>query len=228
MHESIKRFDIQDITKKVEDAVNLLDKNLGTTLPKDRLEGQISDLEREQSDPSFWEESNSSRNKRVTSQLSELTRLRSRINRWEELKADCEAGVDLIRECDADDSELIQTLLTECNEAATSLLEDGERFELEKLLNGKYDSHPTRIIISAGAGGTEACDWVNMLQRMYVRHANNKCFKVTVEEKSPGDEVGYKKITLLVEGSNAYGRHGQGDHQKRSRQPRTGMAHQPR
>lgn len=202
----LSTFDIQDVKRKVNEAVELLDSNLLTALPRERLESQISDLEREQADPGFWDNVNPSRSKRVISQLSEFRRLLGRLGKWDELRGECMAGLELVGEC-GDDEDIKQTLLGECVAAASMLLEDGERYELEKLLSGKYDDRAARVVISAGAGGTEACDWVNMLHRMYVRHAEKMEYKVSIEEKSPGDEVGYKKVVLLIEGppNNAFG-----------------------
>ena len=203
---SMSTFDALDVKRKVNEAVELMDSNLVTALSKDRLKIQIADLEQEQADPSFWDDANSSKNKRVTSQLSECNRLLNRLIKWEELRGECLAGLELLTDC-GDDDELKQAILLECDSAASTLLEDGERFELEKLLSGKYDDRPARIIITAGAGGTEACDWVDILHRMYVRHAEKMEYKVLVEDKTPGDEVGYKKVILFIDGppNNVFG-----------------------
>lgn len=72
----------------------------------------------------------------------------------------------------------------ECEEAAKELLSQGQQFELEQLLNGKYDSKSARMTITAGAGGTEACDWVDMLLRMYTRHAEKMKYTISMEDKT--------------------------------------------
>ena len=95
--------------------------------------------------------------------------------------------------------------MEECQTAATELLDDGKLYELESLLSGPYDDRPARLLLTAGAGGTEACDWVEMLLRMYTRHAEKMGYKVTIEDKTAGDVVGYKSVEMLVEGQNAYG-----------------------
>lgn len=96
-------------------------------------------------------------------------------------------------------------LMEECMSSATLLKEDNEKYELELLLSGPYDSCPARIILTAGAGGTEANDWVADLKRMYERHCQKMGFTVKEEDSQPGEMVGYKSVELLVEGINAYG-----------------------
>lgn len=76
---------------------------------------------------------------------------------------------------------------------------------METLLSGKYDSKNAILTLHAGAGGTEAQDWVSMLFRMYTRWAEDKGYKVTVLDMLAGDEAGIKSVTILVEGPNAYG-----------------------
>jgi peptide chain release factor 2 len=103
------------------------------------------------------------------------------------------------------DKEMLHTLVKDCTKAALLLLDDCKKFELELLLNGEFDDRPARIILTAGAGGTEACDWVDMLLRMYIRHAEKMGYIVKIEDKTPGDVVGYKSAEIIVEGSNAFG-----------------------
>jgi peptide chain release factor 2 len=91
-------------------------------------------------------------------------------------------------------------------QAATKLLLDGQRFELDLLLSGPYDHADARLVLTAGAGGTEANDWVADLKRMYERHCQYmKVFTCTVQDEQAGDVVGYKSVELLISGPNAYG-----------------------
>ena len=80
-----------------------------------------------------------------------------------------------------------------------------ESMELEVLLSGPYDSHSAIISLHAGAGGTEAQDWVSMLMRMYTRYCERAGYKVEVMDFLAGDEAGVKSVTLSIEGINAYG-----------------------
>lgn len=84
-------------------------------------------------------------------------------------------------------------------------IEKLEKFKMKMLLNDKYDKYDTILTINAGAGGTESCDWVNMLYRMYDRWANSKGFKVEVLDVLPGDSAGIKSITLSIKGDYSYG-----------------------
>lgn len=83
--------------------------------------------------------------------------------------------------------------------------EKAEKLRLETLLSGKYDSLNAILTLHAGAGGTEAQDWANMLFRMYTRYLENNKFKMTVLDSLEGDEAGLKSVTFLAEGDNAYG-----------------------
>ena len=72
-------------------------------------------------------------------------------------------------------------------------------------MSGEYDSNNAFLELHSGAGGTEACDWVSMLLRMYTRYAERNNFKVEVIDELPGEEAGLKKVTILIKGLNAYG-----------------------
>lgn len=80
-----------------------------------------------------------------------------------------------------------------------------KRLELETLLSGEHDSANAILEINAGAGGTEACDWADMLLRMYLRWAERRRYKTEILSSVPGDVAGTKNVTILFEGRNAYG-----------------------
>jgi len=156
-------------------------KSLPSTIPQ--LESQISDLERESSDPTFWDDSNSKRNKSVTQQLSTLNRLVNRINQWNEWEGDAATAFEILDDSECDD-ETRTLMIAEAEVSIGDLERDCEAYELELLLSGPYDEKPCRMVLTAGAGGTEACDWVDMLQRMYRRHADGMGYQVKVVETS--------------------------------------------
>ena len=85
------------------------------------------------------------------------------------------------------------------------LKSDIEEFEINLLLDGEYDINNAIVTIHSGAGGTEACDWADMLYRMYLRWCNLKGYKISEFDFMEGDSVGIKSVTFLVEGINAYG-----------------------
>ncbi len=80
-----------------------------------------------------------------------------------------------------------------------------ERYELERLLSGEYDESSAIVTINAGAGGTDAQDWTEMLLRMYLRWCTNKDYKTEIIDQSAGEEAGLKSVTFKVEGTFAYG-----------------------
>jgi len=110
-----------------------------------------------------------------------------------------EAGIEILTEVDDEGlySELISTL--------KELEIDIENAKLETLLSGKYDNYNAILTIHAGAGGTEAQDWADMLYRMYCMYAEKSGFKVKVLDALDGDEAGLKSISFLVSGEYAYG-----------------------
>lgn len=103
------------------------------------------------------------------------------------------------------EEELDKSLLASVIEDVSSLEKKVSSLELEVLLSGSYDHNNCILEIHSGAGGTEACDWANMLYRMYERWCQSKGYKVEVLDILDGDEAGIKRVTLSVSGINAYG-----------------------
>jgi len=130
----------------------------------------------------------------------------ARLTEWESLKGDGEVAVEMLKDGELFSMEEKQSLLEELKIASDKLLEDGKQYELELLLSGPYDDQPCRILLTAGAGGTEANDWVADLRRMYERHASKMGFTVTLEDEQAGEVVGFKSVELIVNGgANPYG-----------------------
>ncbi len=115
------------------------------------------------------------------------------------LYEDCNAYVELIEESHD------QTLESEVEDSLHKLEEEVEKAKIQTLLKGKYDSGDAIITIHAGAGGTEAQDWADMLYRMYKMYCDKAGFKMLVLDVLNGDEAGLKSITFEVSGDNAYG-----------------------
>jgi len=147
--------------------------------------------------------------------LSKYKNLLESQETWESLIGDMNVALELLNDLlsgyevkdkaekedkkDDDQEETIQLFYSECKEATSKLLKLANDFELQSLLSGEYDSKPARMIINAGAGGTEACDWVDMLYRMYKRHAEKMGFSVQVGNVADGDVVGYKSVELTFD-----------------------------
>lgn len=98
-----------------------------------------------------------------------------------------------------------ESFLEELSEKHKLLKKDTENFEIALLLDGEYDGSNAIVTIHSGAGGTEACDWADMLYRMYSRWCNFKNYKLSELDYLAGDSAGLKSVTFLVEGLNAYG-----------------------
>ncbi len=95
--------------------------------------------------------------------------------------------------------------IAEAEAAITQLANDARKKRLETLLSGEADGNDTYVELNSGAGGTEACDWVAMMLRMYMRWAEKRGYKVELLEDSPGEEAGLKSATIQISGTNAYG-----------------------
>ena len=167
----------------------------------------LADLETEASDPSFWDAEQKDRNAVVTAQISQYSRLQTRLSTWKKIVEDAQAALEMLEEDSLFSPEEQQSLVEELVAASEKLLKDSESYELELLLSGPYDSQPCRLLITAGAGGTEANDWVSDLYRMYERHASALGYTVVLEDSQPGEVVGYKSVELQISGgpNHAYG-----------------------
>ena len=121
------------------------------------------------------------------------------MSRLDCLKNDCRAYVELFEETQDG------SLEAEIEESLHVLEEETEKAKIQTLLNGKYDSFDAIITIHAGAGGTEAQDWAEMLFRMYKMYCEKNGFKYKILDVLNGDEAGLKGVTFEVEGENAYG-----------------------
>src|SRR5690606_24645390 len=98
-----------------------------------------------------------------------------------------------------------ESALEEVRDEVNSIRAALDEVELQTLLNGPHDSENAFLTLHAGAGGTEACDWTDMLMRMYQRWGQQQGFKVGMVDVQEGEEVGIRGATLRFEGANAYG-----------------------
>ncbi len=121
------------------------------------------------------------------------------LDKWQSFISDANASLDLYS-LEPED-ELIQ----ESKKGLEVLKENLDRWELQRLLSGEYDKENAVVSINAGAGGTDAQDWAQILLRMYSRWADNHSMNLSINELSEGDEAGIKSVTFEVEGKYAYG-----------------------
>ncbi|TVQ45419.1 MAG: peptide chain release factor 2 [Gloeocapsa sp. DLM2.Bin57] len=161
------------------------------------LTAKIKDLEYTASEPEFWDNPDTAQ--MVLSELNELKNTLKEYQKWQNQLEDTQAIVELL-EVETDNS-----LLEEATTTLTTLNQELDRWELEQLLCGTYDAKGAVLTINAGAGGTDAQDWAEMLLRMYTRWAQKQGYKVQLAELSEGDEAGIKSATLEIEGRYAFG-----------------------
>jgi peptide chain release factor 2 len=138
--------------------------------------------------------------------IDKANQQRSVLKPFQELQAaveECELFIELIElEEDESQKEAVLKDLGEGLDKASTLFDD---LELRSLLNGKFDGSNAYMTLHAGAGGTESCDWADMLYRMYNRYCEDHSFEAEVIEYQPGDEAGLKSVTFLVSGPYAFG-----------------------
>ncbi len=147
--------------------------------------------------PDFWNDQNAAQ--KTLQELSDLKFHLEQYQRWQASLEDAKAVLELL-ELEADEA-----LLWEAETNLSQLSHELDRWELEQLLSGTYDAQGAVLTINAGAGGTDAQDWADMLLRMYTRWGENHGYKVHLAEISEGDEAGIKSATLEIDGRYAYG-----------------------
>ncbi len=160
------------------------------------MRNKISRLEQESLAPDFWNDKG-----RAEALFSEMNALKDELVPWEELIASIDDISELIELYADEDDEQIS------GEVDAQILELDNIYQplrLKKLLSGKYDKNDCFLSVHAGAGGTEACDWAQMLMRMYLRWCERNGFKVEIVDLLEA-EGGVKSVTMQVKGSYAYG-----------------------
>jgi len=152
-------------------------------------------------EPKFWDDTQNAQ--KVTQELASKKKEFELIQSWQTRISDFAEMLDLLQELtEEEQKELLDTLEQEYNK----LLKEFSSFELERMFVGDYDSSDAILAINAGAGGTDAQDWAQMLLRMYTRWAENfKGFNVELLEQSDGEEAGIKSASIKISGKNAYG-----------------------
>jgi len=159
--------------------------------------GELEMLESESASQGFWDDLEKSQKatRRMNTLRSKLDSQKKRQAHWDDLMTLCEMG----------DEEEDVSLLPELEEGCATLEREMEEARLSTLLSGEYDSSNAILTIHAGAGGTEAQDWAQMLLRMYTRWAERHGFACKIADVMDGDEAGIKSATVVIEGENAYG-----------------------
>ncbi|MCO5614374.1 hypothetical protein L7F22_068653 [Adiantum nelumboides] len=191
-------LDFYTVRKDVENSTRLVRELLDSVdLAQD--EAHVADLENQATESSLWDDP-----AKAQTILSTLTEVKDKVAKMKELQAkadDAQLIIQLLQEMGTEDA----VLLKEASEITFMLMRTLDQFETTKLLSGPYDKEDARLTISAGAGGTDAQDWAEILLRMYTRWGERQGYKIRVTEKSVGEEAGIKSATVQVEGLYAYG-----------------------
>jgi peptide chain release factor 2 len=162
------------------------------TFDPDAVASRVTELEQELGEPGFWDDQ-----ARATSVSTEHSRLSKRLERYERLQSEYDDAAELL--------ELEPDLADDIAGQLQPLRRELERLQEDALFNGEYDTGDAVVSVHAGAGGTDAQDWTEMLLRMYLRWADDRGFQTELVEASPGEEAGLKSATITAKGENAYG-----------------------
>ena len=164
----------------------------------DEKKRKIAELEEAMSSPSFWEDQDTAR--KIGSENNRLKQTVSKVEGFRSQVQDVEALCELCEE-DENDEEMSK----EFADTLESALSQIDELEVASFLNEPFDARPALLSIHAGAGGTESCDWADMLMRMYVRWAERRGFSVELQDLQPGEEAGISRCSIRIDGLNAYG-----------------------
>ena len=171
--------------------------DLGEALQLHEAEREIAELETESAQDGFW--NNVQHSQQVQQRIKQLKNKVERYNklrsRWDDAFTMCEMALE----------EQDESLLPEVESEYGVLTEDLESMRLSTLLTGEYDANNAILTFHAGAGGTEAQDWAQMLYRMYTMWTERHGYKYTLLDWQDGDQAGIKSATIKIEGENVYG-----------------------
>jgi peptide chain release factor 2 len=160
-------------------------------------ERQIEKLEKAAATPDFWDDPGSAQ-----AAMQDLSNLKAEVERWRTLSGRAGDALELLELAEVDED---QAMTSEIESEASDIEVELGRHEFELLLSGPHDRDPAILALHAGAGGTDAQDFTEMLMRMYLRWAEQQGFRTEVLDSLRGQEAGFKSVTISVVGSYAYG-----------------------
>ena len=187
------RAETQANIEKIRKSLTLLGQRLGIETAQHRLEEFNARVE----DPNLWNDA-----AKAQKLMRDRQMLVDRMGMHESIRRGLDDNLELIELGEAEGD---QEIVAEAEAALSALVDLAATKELEALLYGEADSNDAFLEINAGAGGTEACDWAQMLSRMYVRWAESRGYEVEQQDMSPGTEAEIKSVVFQIKGPNAYG-----------------------
>lgn len=167
------------------------------SLDLDSKAKRIEEIEADMEAPGFWDNPDKS-----NKEMKELKSLKSSFENYDALKQSLEDIKTLIEMAEEDED---ASLVAEVEEELSKLETNMDNLRIETLLSGEYDSCNAILTLHAGAGGTESCDWCQMLYRMYTRWAEKHDYSYEIIDYLDGEEAGIKSVTIEISGDNAYG-----------------------
>lgn len=170
---------------------------LRLSLELDKKGHAIEELEPKLEEPDFWAEP-----EKAQEIMKRLKGLKNTVEAFKELETAMDDADVMIEMADEEND---TSLIPEIVQLIDQFVSDFENMKIRTLLSGEYDTNNAIVTLHAGAGGTESCDWVSMLYRMYGKWAESHGFKTEVLDYLDGDEAGIKSITFEVNGENAFG-----------------------
>ena len=186
------KVNMQDQSKKAKELKDKLD-SLKLSLQPEKLKQAAERLEKESLAPDFWQNQEAQEKMQelaeIKEQIDELAFLQNKISDLQELTD--------IAENENEQAELVKDMVF--------LTRKIDKLEQQTYLDGPYDKKDAILSVHAGQGGTEACDWAQMLYRMYLRYAELKKWSAKIIEERPGEEAGVKSATIIIKGRFSYG-----------------------
>ena len=162
-----------------------------------RLKAKRRELEQISAQPEFWENQEEAKKQMLI--LDDVKAQLELLDKWKTFISDANASLELYY------LEPEEEMILESKQGLKKLRENLDKWEFERLLCGEYDKEGAVVSINAGAGGTDAQDWVEILLRMYSRWADNNQMSLIINELSQGEEAGIKSVTFEIDGKYAYG-----------------------
>jgi len=187
---------MHELKESLKLAKKEIEKGLKTVNPEE-LGHRLAQLEQLMNEPTFWDNQEKAQN--ISQEVSALSQT---IKDWQTIERDCDELLGLVESIDAEDNPSEAKELHQMVEKFNAKWKD---LVLKSFLSGEYDKNNIIISIHAGTGGKDAMDFASMLLRMYLRYAEKKDLKVEILDKSEGEEVGLKSVTLLIKGYLSYG-----------------------
>ena len=183
--------------EQIKDQLKTLQSQVEAALQKinaPALDAEIADLQKQMAAPDFWSD-----NLAAQKTAQREAKLRAQLEPWRHMQSELVDIAELVASGDV-------SLQSELADQVAAIQHEYDAHRQDLLFDGQYDDHDAILRLSAGVGGTDAQDWAQMLERMYLRAAEKQGMKAEVLEESAGEEAGIKSATISVSGAYAYGK----------------------